>query len=67
MAIGTATAPPCPDCGRKIELRRQLKVGEELVCPHCGAELEVVNLEPVELDWAYLDPATDKDDWDDED
>lgn len=66
MAIGTATAPPCPDCGRKIELR-QLKVGEELVCPHCGAELEVVSLEPVELDWAYLAPATDEDDWDDED
>jgi len=40
-----------------------LKVGEELICPHCEANLEVVNLDPVELDWAYIPPAEDDDSW----
>jgi alpha-aminoadipate carrier protein LysW len=64
MAIGASVAP-CPDCGREIQLWPLLKVGEELICPHCEAELEVISLDPVELDWAYLPPAEDDEDWDD--
>jgi lysine biosynthesis protein LysW len=66
MVRATQVAP-CPDCKQKIELWPLLKVGEELLCPYCGAELEVVSTDPVELDWAYLEPATDEDDWDDDD
>lgn len=62
MAIAT-----CPDCGQKVDLGLQPKLGKEMICPHCGAELEVVSLDPVELDWAYAEPAEDEDDWDDED
>jgi hypothetical protein len=40
-------------------------VGDEVICPHCEADLEVVNLDPPELDWAYLEP-DDGDDWDDD-
>jgi lysine biosynthesis protein LysW len=29
------------------------KVGKGLTCPHCGADLEVIGVDPVELDWAY--------------
>jgi len=65
MAIAVATAS-CPDCGRKIELRSHPRLGEEVICPHCDAELEVVDLDPLELDWAYIEPADD-DDWDDDD
>jgi len=64
--VSSAPVAPCPDCGQKIELWPLLKVGEELVCPHCDADLEVVSIDPVELDWAYLEPATDEDDWDDD-
>ena len=56
----------CPDCERKIGLWPSVKVGEQVVCPYCEAELEIINLAPVELDWAYVTPADD-DDWDDED
>jgi lysine biosynthesis protein LysW len=45
-------------------------VGEEVICPHCEADLEVVSLDPLELDWAWIEPAGDQDvddDWDDED
>jgi len=41
-------------------------VGDEMVCPHCGTELEVVRLDPPELDWSWIEPADDED-WDDED
>ena len=45
----------CPDCGEEITLRGTLRIGQELVCPHCDAELEVVEIEPLELDWAFDD------------
>ena len=63
------TATPsgiCPDCGNRIKLWPLINVGEELVCPFCEADLEVVSLDPVELDWAYFEPAVDDNDWDDD-
>ncbi len=43
----------CPDCDGKIVLPPDVKLGQKLTCPHCEAELEVISLDPVELDWAY--------------
>lgn len=60
------TTAPCPDCGQKIRLWAPLKVGEEVICPHCEADLEVVNLDPVELDWASIPSAEDEEDWDED-
>jgi len=54
----------CPDCGEKIRLQGRLYVGKEVICPDCDAVLEVVDTEPVELDWAFDD---EDDDGDDED
>ena len=51
-------AEDCPDCDEKIVFNPHPKVGQKLVCPHCDAELEVLSVKPLELDWAY--------DWDDE-
>jgi alpha-aminoadipate carrier protein LysW len=38
----------CPECGSPVELNNP-ELGELLVCPTCGAELEVVGLEPLTL------------------
>lgn len=54
------TKATCPDCGEKIAIRGTIRIGQEVICPNCDAELEIVETEPVELDWAY------EDDWDDE-
>ena len=43
----------CPDCDGDIILNPTPKVGKGLTCPHCGADLEVIGVDPVELDWAY--------------
>ncbi len=45
----------CPECGFLVELNMPFE-GQYLTCPRCRARLEVVNLEPPELDWAYYEP-----------
>jgi alpha-aminoadipate carrier protein LysW len=57
MDVRTRTAPAstaaasCPDCGRRISLAPQSKIGQRVICQRCGADLELVSLEPPELDW----------------
>lgn len=43
----------CPACNAKINLGYKPKLGQRAVCSACDTELEVVWLEPVELDWPY--------------
>lgn len=43
----------CPDCDGRIMLSSQVEVGLTLVCPYCDAELEVISVDPPEVDWAY--------------
>jgi alpha-aminoadipate carrier protein LysW len=40
----------CPECEATIEIEDDVEEGAKLDCPDCGAELEVVNTNPVELD-----------------
>jgi len=41
----------CPECEATITLAKPMR-GEIIVCPDCGAELEVVNENPMKLDLA---------------
>jgi len=64
METSNISVAECPDCGEKIRFRGAVRVGQEIICPGCDAELQVVDTDPIELDWTYdeLD-----DDWEDED
>ena len=42
----------CIECGGELELAPDVEVAEILVCPDCGAELEVMSLAPLTLDLA---------------
>ena len=42
----------CPECAAEIELTADAIVGEIVVCPDCGMELEVVSLDPPAVDLA---------------
>jgi alpha-aminoadipate carrier protein LysW len=42
----------CPECAAELDLAPDLELGEILVCADCGAELEVMGLDPVEVDLA---------------
>lgn len=39
----------CPECATKIDVQDEMEEGQTLDCPECGAELEVVSTNPVEL------------------
>ncbi len=45
-------AAACPVCEADVPLEDDVVMGELIECPECGSELEVVSLEPVELDEA---------------
>jgi lysine biosynthesis protein LysW len=46
----------CPECGFLLEVGEPVE-GQRLTCPRCHARLEIVSLEPLELDWAYNEPS----------
>jgi len=46
------TMTTCPECGADVTLPDDVETGEILDCATCGAELEVLSTEPVELDVA---------------
>ncbi|HNT78635.1 MAG TPA: lysine biosynthesis protein LysW [Anaerolineae bacterium] len=52
----------CPSCEGEIKLTRKVELGQRIRCPLCLEDLEVVETNPVELDWAY----DEEEEWDDE-
>jgi lysine biosynthesis protein LysW len=55
----------CPSCEVPVKVENNVKLGETVICPACKANLEVVWLDPVELDVFYDD--FDDDDYSDDD
>ena len=53
----------CPDCGEAIAVSGQIMVGWLVDCPNCGAELEIVETVPLELDFFYEDDESDEQDY----
>lgn len=45
----------CPECDEPVRVRGKATLGQQVTCPNCGTQLEVISLEPLELDWAYED------------
>jgi hypothetical protein len=43
----------CPDCDGSVPVGPRPGLGKRVTCPHWNAELEVIELLPSELDWAY--------------
>ncbi len=55
----------CPSCGDDIKLSGRPRIGQRVVCPYCEAELEVIELDPVELDWVDYEEEWEED-WEEE-
>ena len=49
----------CPECAAEITLQTGTEVGEIIVCPDCGADLEVTSIDPTALALA----PTEQEDW----
>ena len=65
--ITKVTKATCPDCGEDFSFAGQVSLGRLLTCPNCDAELEIIETDPVELDWAYDDDYDDDDNDEDDD
>jgi len=50
----------CIDCGSKYTLKGRIELGQEVVCPECETWMEVVSLDPIEVDWIYEEPDYDQ-------
>jgi alpha-aminoadipate carrier protein LysW len=46
------TEADCPECGATLSLHDDLEVGEIVDCTTCGAELEVIDVNPPVLERA---------------
>lgn len=49
----------CPECLAEIDLNGGVEVGEILVCPDCGVDLEIISLQPVSVELAPME----EEDW----
>ena len=54
----------CPECSENVFVDAESEQGDIIACEECGTELEIVGLDPIELD-IYADENSD--DFDDED
>ena len=55
----------CPECEAEIKFDKPAEVREQVFCPECGMELEVISAKPLTLDYVFDDEDWD-DDWDEE-
>jgi alpha-aminoadipate carrier protein LysW len=49
----------CPECAAEIVLEAGVEAGEIIVCPDCGVDLEIISLDPVEVNLAPIE----EEDW----
>jgi alpha-aminoadipate carrier protein LysW len=42
----------CPECDSEVQVDEEADKGDVVDCPDCGTTLEVVGLDPIELDVA---------------
>jgi len=55
----------CPGCDKQVFVPNRAIEGSTVHCSNCDSDLEVVAVDPFELDWPYYED--DDDDWDDDD
>jgi lysine biosynthesis protein LysW len=53
MALPREQKAFCPECNSTISFKRTPWLGEKVTCRHCDTDLEVVDLDPIELDWTF--------------
>ena len=53
----------CPECDADVQVDEDMDKGDVVECEDCGTMLEVVGLDPIELDVAVEE---EEDDWEEE-
>ena len=50
----------CPECDEMITFHTQPTLGQCVTCAHCQSALTIIQLNPIVLDWAFLEPLKSK-------
>jgi alpha-aminoadipate carrier protein LysW len=53
------TMTACPECAAEVALEDGTEIGEIIVCPDCGVDLEVIALDPAAVQLAPME----QEDW----
>ena len=48
----TSDMPLCPECEGEVDIPTDAMENELVSCPECGSELEIMSLDPMELELA---------------
>lgn len=56
----------CPGCDERLRIEGTPTLGQRIYCDVCEDDLEVVSVEPLEVDWVYASDDDDED-WEYED
>lgn len=51
----------CVECDAELNIMGRVRIGQRVLCPSCGVQLEVISTRPLEVDVAY----DDGEEWDD--
>lgn len=43
----------CLDCDTNLNITSDLALSQRLTCPNCNTTMEIINLDPIEIDWVY--------------
>ena len=57
----------CPSCDENVQVSPKAREGDMVRCRSCSEQLEVIDTDPYELDWPYVDGDGNDDDDDDDD
>ncbi len=57
----------CPGCNEELRVPGTPTLGQRVYCDICEDELEVVAVDPIEVDWIYATDEEDDEDWEDDD
>ena len=57
----------CLDCARSIQVSDVVQIGDPVFCPHCTSEFEVIDLDPIDIEWSNGGPAGEDDQYADND
>jgi len=58
----------CPECDTWVRIAASMELWDTVICPDCDTELQLISLNPPELDYAdYDEDYDDSDDYDDDD
>ena len=51
----------CVECDAELNIGGRVRLGQHIICPNCGVQLEVISTHPIEVDVAY----DESEEWDD--